>query len=135
MRLKIFLNESKELNQMNVTNWSGILYRALDSKSKGQSALGRGIYLTPDLEVAQYYGKKIKKYKTKQIKVLGTNSREYEIIQTYVNSAEGFEKYDDEESIAQMIRLEAEERGFDAIYGGDIYGLVLFDTKKIKEIK
>jgi len=135
MRFIKYINEAKELSSMKSEKWSGILYRATDSKAKGQAALGRGIYLTPDTEVANYYGKKIKKYQTKPIKVLGTNSREYDAIKGFVNSAEGFEKYDDELSVAQMIRLEAEERGFDAIYGGDIYGLVLFDGKKIKEIK
>ena len=129
------INESKELNSNKSGKWDGLLYRAINT-GRGDAALGTGLYLTPNLVDAKIYGKTIKTFQTKPIKVLGVNSREYESIRKYVNSDEGFDKYFDEDSIAQMIRLEAESRGYEAIYGGGQFGIVVFNPKKtVKEVK
>lgn len=134
-----FLNYIIEqtLNTNKSGKWSGLLYRAVDSKRPGDVALGKGLYLTPEIEAAESYGKNIKKFRAKNINVLGTNTREHESIRMYVNSDEGWEKYFDEDSIAQRIALEAEKRGYEAIYGGAQFGIVIFPKfikKKLKEL-
>lgn len=134
MRLKYYIKEDKDIDRHKVQKWKGILYRAIDSKSKA-SALGTGMYFTQSLDAAKLYGKKIRKFQTKTIKILGLYSREYESIKAFINSEEGFNKWFDEHSIAQMIRMEAEDRGYDAIYQDNIFGLVLFDPKNAKEMK
>jgi hypothetical protein len=134
MRLKQYLREDKAINNRKAQKWQGILYRAIDSKSKA-AALGTGMYFTTSLDAAKSYGKDIRAFQTKTINILGVYSREFEQIKAYVNSDEGFDKWFDENSLAQMIRMEAEDRGYDAIYQDDTFGLVLFDPKKVKEIK
>ena len=125
-----------ELDSNKSAKWSGILYRAIDSK-RGDTALGDGLYLTPDIDAVKFYGKNIKKFQAKNINVLGMNSREFDSIRRYVNSDEGWDKYFDLHSISQKVALEAEQRGYEAIYGGSSLGIVVFPKyikKRLKEI-
>lgn len=135
MKFRKYLTEN--LSQFNSEKFSGILYRAVDHKF-GEVLLGYGMYLTPEYETAKMYGKKIKKYRIKNLKVLGYYTQEYSKISKFVTSDKGYYKYKDSgDPVAEMIRQEAEDRGYEAIYAGEPAGIVIFPKaiKKVKEVK
>ena len=136
MRLQKYITE--KINSRKSGKWSGILYRAVDSKRPGDVALGSGLYLSSTIDGASGYGKDIRRFKTKKpMNVLGAHSNEYNGIWTFCNSNAGWDKYGGKGySFAEMIRQEAEDRGYDAIYQDSIFGIVVFYPKKfLKELK
>jgi hypothetical protein len=127
----------KKLNVKKSGKWNGgFLYRVEDAK-RGDAALGDGLYLSDDSEDVLVYGKNPTTFKAKPMKVLGWQSREHDMIRAWcMKSDEAFDKYIDVDSVAQQVRLEAEELGWDAIYGGGIYGIVVFTPNKfLKRVK
>lgn len=134
MRLEAFLNEDLTA-QRSGYSWSGIVYRATDSKNK-QAVLGRGMYFTPEEGSAKGYGKNIKKYQVKLKKVLGYNSREWNDIKQKASYAHLY-RLNLEGSLIDVITKFVKDAGYDSVYGGNVLGLCLLYPKNQiqKEIK
>lgn len=110
-------------------SFKGTVYRAANSTNKA-SALGKGLYFTPDESAAKNYGSEVYAYVVKLNKVLGTNSSEYDSIR---NAAQKRKEWIFDNHPGEAIAKEAQSRKYDAIYAGGVYGLVIFKPKgKVK---
>jgi len=126
-----WLEEQNRLTSSRSGVWSGKLYRAVDSTQK-TSALGDGTYYTGTREDAELYGSNIVEYEAHGLNVLGTNSQEHKM----VKRTAGRRWSTDFRSMADAIAKTAEQEGWDAIYGGGVFGLVVFpsSTEKVKPL-
>lgn len=112
-------------------SFEGTLYRAVNS-TDGGAALGRGLYLTVSKEDAQGYGSDVRAYTVRLRNVLGVNSPEHERVTMRARATDAWLDEGPGEAVAQM----AKRQGYDAIYAGPTYGLVVFDPKgKVSEVR
>jgi len=120
-----------QLNAKNSGPFSGKVYRAVNSTSPVKAAMGKGTYFTNDPWVAKTaYGTDVREFWVDLDNVLGRNSKEYGWIDRISRR-----RWTGDESLAQVIATVAKEKGFDAIWGGSVFGLAVFDGGKATEIR
>jgi len=123
MGFDLYLRETSLTSRKSGYSWSGVVYRATDSKNK-QSILGKGLYVTPSERAVKNYGKKIEVYRVRLKKVLGYNSDEWDRFRMKAVATSSFD------SLTELIIGFAKDGGYDAVYGGEVLGLCLFKPKK-----
>jgi len=109
--------------------YGGPLFRAVDSRD-GSAALGEGTYFTDSREAAMAYGDDVREFVARGLMVLGTNSGEYEMVR---RRADGVRARHPSEAVAKVARME----GYDGIYSGPVFGLVVFGSgmSKVREVR
>jgi hypothetical protein len=108
--------------------YRGFVYRAVDSTSKVRAALGTGRYFTPSPDAAKKYGSDVRRFYVGLDRVLGTNSPEYNALSGIARA-----KWTGSRSLIEEIRQLAEARGWQAIYGGTVFGLNVFNAELAAE--
>jgi hypothetical protein len=113
---------TKLTSELSGYSWSGMAYRGTGIRKPGEmprggAALGEGTYYTTDPEVAKEYGT-VAKHKVDLKKVLGWHTDEYQVVKRAAMKEFGW--------LPHNITEEAKKRGYDAIYGGSVFGLVIF---------
>jgi 8-oxo-dGTP pyrophosphatase MutT (NUDIX family)/GNAT superfamily N-acetyltransferase len=116
--------------------WRGRLFRAVDSTRPGGFALGEGMYFSDVIEGgAAMYGKEIFEYEASSLNILGKHTREYERIrgkaEYQLKSGIGPLPF---RNMGEAIAKMAESEGYDGIFGGSIFGLVVF-PKSVRKVK
>jgi hypothetical protein len=102
--------------------FEGTVWRAVDSHRPGDAMLGNGMYVSSTREGAAVYGKDVRPFTVRLDRVLGTNSDTYERIHRQAEAGDAWL-----DGPAQAIADVAKAKGYDGIFGGEVFGLVIFD--------